>query len=164
MNKTASFLSHTFINGFLLGLFLIILSVPIAFSLIFLSSKDTSSAFKVTPSVDDYGGYLSFGKVAGSQAEEITVNYTAFPDFEAFYDGVFVVENTQKTAQTFLIKEPDKFGVRLFFGQIGADTGPTEATLNLGEKAIINLAADPVPGAQPTTETLTFTLQSFPEE
>lgn len=165
MNKTTRLLGHTIINSFLLGIFLIILAAPIGFSLTFLSSEEAPfSAFKLTPSADNYDGYLSFGEVAGGQAEEITVNYTAFPDFEAFYDGIFVVENTQKTAQTFIIKDPTKSEVRLFFGQIGADTGPTEITLKPEEKATINLAAKPIPGTKPTTQTLTFTLQSFPKK
>lgn len=165
MNKATHFLGHTIVNSFLLGIFLFILAAPIGFSLTFLSSEDAPfSAFKLTPSADNYDGYLSFGKVAGGQAEEITVNYTAFPDFEAFYDGIFVVENTQKTTQTFVIKEPNKTGVRLFFGKIGADTGPNETTLKPGEKATINLAAQPIAGTKPTTQALTFTLQSFPEK
>lgn len=164
MNKTTRFLGHTIVNSVLLTIFLVILAVPVGFSLVFLSSEETpSSAFKLTPSADNYDGYLSFGEVAGGQAEEITVNYTAFPDFEAFYDGIFVVENTQKTSQTFIIKEPTKSEIRLFFGKIGADAGPTEITLKPEEKAVINLAAQPISGTKPTTQTLTFTLQSFPE-
>lgn len=165
MNKTTHFLGRTIINSLLLTVLFIILAAPIGFSLVFLSSEETpSSTFKLTPSADNYDGYLSFGEVAGGQAEEITVNYAAFPDFEAFYDGIFVVENTQKTSQTFVIKEPTRSEIRLFFGKIGADTGPTEITLKPEEKATINLAAQPIPGTKPTTQTLTFTLQSFPEK
>ena len=164
MDRVTRFFSHTVINSFLLAVLLFILVTPIGFSLVFLTSEETTpSAFRLTPSTTNYEGYLTFGEVAGGQAEEITVNYTAFPDFEAFYDGIFVVENTQKTRQTFVIKEPKGENVRLFFGRIGAEDGPSEVSLETGEKAIINLAARPILGTKPITSFLTFTLQSFPE-
>lgn len=164
MNKVVRFFSHTIINSFLLAVLVFILVSPIGFSLVFLASEETPpSAFKLTPSSDNYDGYLTFGEVAGGQAEEITVNYTVFPDFEAFYDGIFVVENTQKMRQTFIIKRPEKDNVRLFFGKVGAEDGPNEKSLGPGEKAIINLAAKPIADTKPITTTLTFTLQSFPE-
>lgn len=165
MNKIIRFFNHTVANSLLLTVLLVILVTPIGFSLAFLTSEEAPSfTFKLTPSVDNYEGYLTFGKVAGGQAEEITVNYTAFPDFEAFYDGIFVVENTQKTRQIFVIKEPEGNNVLLFFGKIGAADGPKEISLEPGEKAIINLAAQPISGTKPLTSTLTFTLQSFPEK
>lgn len=165
MNKASRLFGRTIINSFFLAVLLAVLAIPAGFSLIFLASKEAPfSAFQLTPSADNYEGYLTFGKVAGGQAEEIMIDYTAFPDFEAFYDGVFVVENTQKTKQTFVIKKPQGQDVRLFFGKIGAADGPGEISLGPGEKAVINLAAQPISGAKPTTLTLTFTLQSFPEK
>lgn len=157
--------SHTLVNTALLGVLVLIMSVPIGFSLLFISSPKPASqaAFKIIPSQKDYGEYLSFGEVAGGQAEEITVSYTAFPDFEAYYEGIFVVENTQTKPQTFVIKKPEGRDVRLFFGEIGATSGPDNRTLGPGEKAIINLVAAPVLGSQPTVSTLTFTLESFPK-
>ena len=165
MKRVFQFFSHTLVNTFLLALLVFILISPVGFSLVFLTSEETTpSTFRLTPSTNNYEGYLSFGEVAGGQAEEITVNYTAFPDFEAFYDGIFVVENTQKTRQTFVIKKPQEENVRLFFGKIGAEDGPTEMSLEPGEKATVNLAAKPIADTTPITATLTFTLQSFPEK
>lgn len=165
MNRLVRFFGHTFVNSFLLAVLVFILVTPIGFSLIFLASEETPPfAFRLTPSSDNYGGYLTFGEVAGGQAEEITVNYTAFPDFEAFYDGIFVVENTKDFRQTFVIQKPKEQDIRLFFGKIGAEDGPSEISLEPSEKAIINLAAKPTFADKPITSTLTFTLQSFPEK
>lgn len=154
-------ISHTLVNTILLGILVLILVAPLGFSLVFLSGP-SQSAFRITPSQIDYGKYLTFGEVAGGQVEEITVTYTAFPDFEAYYDGIFVVENTQAREQAFIIKKSEDKNVRLFFGEMGATSGPGEKTLGPGEKALINLVAAPILGNQPTVSTLTFTLESFP--
>jgi hypothetical protein len=163
MSGVCKYISHALVNTALLGVLVLITAAPIGFSLVFLSSSQPTSeaAFRVTPSQIDYGEYLSFGEVAGGQVEEITVTYTAFPDFEAYYDGIFVVENARTEKQTFFIRKPENKDVRLFFGAIGATSGPTEMTLKSGEKVLVNLVAAPIVGNQSSTSTLTFTLESF---
>jgi hypothetical protein len=164
MNSFYKYTGHTLVNTALLGVLVLIMTVPIGFSLFFLSSSQPAfkAAFKVTPSQINYGEYLTLGEVAGGQAEEITITYTAFPNFEAYYEGICVVENIQARNQTFSIRKPEGRDVRLFFGTVGATSGPTEIILKSGEKGLINLVAGPVMGNQPTVSTLTFTLESFP--
>lgn len=157
-------LTQTILNTLLLSILMLILISPLGISLVFLPVPrgEVKLAFEITPSTADYGEYLSLGEVAGGQAEEVSLTYTAFPNFEAYYDGVFVVKNTAKRTQTFVIKNPEKPRVQIFFGQIGADSGPEEITLEKDGRALINLVASPTLGQEPTTHRVTFTLESFP--
>lgn len=165
MKKVCYFFLHTGVNTLLLALFLLTLTAPFAFSLKFLTSREIlSPSFRLAPSSSYYRGYLSFEDVAGGGAEKITVHYTAFPDFESFYEGIYTVKNTQIFSQLFILNWPKEENVRLFFGKPGEISGPSQIVLGSGEKATINLAAGRAGGEGVETKTLTFTLQSFPQK
>jgi len=165
MKKLFYFLGHTLVNSLLLAILVIVFALPIGFSLSFLTSKEiVSPSFRLIPSSSNYQGYLNFANVAGGQAEEITVQYTSFPDFEAFYDGIYVVENTWKIDQIFVLSWPEEKNLRFFFGKPGETEGPRKITLRPGEKAAINLAVGRTSQKNPQTDTVVFTLQSFPRK
>jgi hypothetical protein len=159
------FFWHTLTNTALLGLLLLILTLPVSVSYLVTLRKDAGpaeTAFSVRPSSVDYGGFLSYGQVAGGQAESLSFRYTAFSGFTAYYE-VYVVENTQAEARRFAIKVTEGgSGGRLFFGGIGEESGPTAIVLEPGEKAGINLAAASTRGQGTQTRSISFLIQSLP--
>jgi hypothetical protein len=153
-------------NSVLAAILLLILVLPASVSLFVVSPTDETKegvAFEINPSAVEYGEFLSYGKVAGGQAEALTLTYTAFPGFTAYYDAVYLIENTQGVAQRFKIELlEERRDVRLFFAGVGEESGPTELTLEPGEKATVTLAAEPIQAASSQTGAVSFVIQSLP--
>jgi hypothetical protein len=154
-------------NSVLAAILLLILTLPASVSLFVVLPKSEVKeevAFEINPSVVDYGEFLSYGKVAGGQAEALTLTYTAFPGFAAYYDAVYVIENTQKVVQRFEIELlEERRDVRLFFAGVGEEDGPTELALEPGEKAAVTLAAEPIQTESSQTGAVSFVIQSLPQ-
>jgi len=157
---------HMFTNTGLLGVLLLVLLLPVGMSVFITNVRpeaERNTAFEVRSPSRDYGEFLSYGDVAGGRAETLTLKYTAFSGFVAYYDSVYVVENTQDTMQRFRIKLVDeREDLRMFFAGLGEESGPDEMVLAPGESAAITLAVDPVQGETSETGTLSFVVQSLP--
>lgn len=157
---------HAITNSTLLAALVLILTLPITTSLLVVSSRektDTKLSFEVKPSAVDYGEYLSYGQVAGGKAESLTLSYTAFSGFTAYYDAVYLVENTHNLAQKFKIElAEERDDVQLFFAGLGEEEGPSEIVLGPGEKASVTLAAKPVKGIKSRPGTVSLVIQSLP--
>lgn len=159
------FILQTIANTAALGVLLLILTIPVTTSLWIVSSKDQAEdqlAFEVKPPQLDYGEFLSYGQVAGGQAESLSLQYTAFPEFTAYYE-VYVVKNTYRVPQKFKVELSEKRNdVRLFFARPGQESGLSEQVLAPGEKAVITLAVEPVKSGSVQTGTVSFIIQSLP--
>lgn len=157
---------HALTNSSLLAVLVMILTLPVAVSLLAVSTsepKESELASQVKPSAVDYGEFLSYGEVAGGAAESLSLAYTAFAGFTAYYDSVYLVENHYDQAQQFKIELTEsRDDVRLFFAGVGQEEGPTEAVLAPGERATVTLAVDPVVGESSRPGKVSFIIQSLP--
>lgn len=154
-------------NSVLAAILLLLLILPVGVSLFVVlpsSQVKEEAAFEVNHAAVDYGEFLSYGEVAGGQAEALTLTYTAFPGFTAYYDAVYVIENTQKVSQRFKIELlEDRSDVRLFFAGMGEEDGPTELALEPGERAAVTLAAEPIQAESSQSGAVSFVIESLPQ-